>query len=362
MSAAAAEAISLSIPIETVNAVIKGHVETAIKSIDFEKMGAEIKENLYEVVKESQPEIEARIIADADKKIQVRALKEIKIVDPKGHVKDLEGFQHNAFERVLQLACMRKPIFLPGPAGCGKSHMAEQIAEALGVQFGFISCSVGMSESQLLGRLIPQGESGSFEYAVSRFVECYEDGGVFLMDEMDAADPNVLLVVNSALANGKLSIPARVDKPVAERHEDFVFIAAANTFGRGADRQYVGRNELDEATLDRFRIGTVPMDYDYSLESALCPWTQLRQKLQKVRRACESNRLERIISTRFLKDAFDMVKSKLWKFGDVEDALFSGWTEDEVSRVKKWVRDNPNCLDDLPADESDQSEYEDLED
>ena len=84
------------------------------------------------------------------------------------------------------------------------------------------------------------------------------NGGVFLFDEIDAADANVLLVVNSALANGRMSVPSRHDQPVAKKHSEFVCIAAANTFGRGADRVYVGRNELDEATLDRFRIGNAP--------------------------------------------------------------------------------------------------------
>jgi cobaltochelatase CobS len=42
----------------------------------------------------------------------------------------------------------------------------------------------------------------------------------------------------------------------------------ANTFGTGADRQYVGRNQLDESTLDRFRIGQIERDYDSEIVSA----------------------------------------------------------------------------------------------
>ena len=120
-----------------------------------------------------------------------------------------------------------------------------------------------MSESQILGRLVPAGENGQFVFLSTQFLDAYENGGVFLFDEIDAADPNVLLVINSALANGHLSVPSRHEKPTAARHPDFICIAAANTFGHGADRQYVGRNQLDESTLDRFRIGTVPMDYAY---------------------------------------------------------------------------------------------------
>jgi len=68
---------------------------------------------------------------------------------------------HPAFQEVLELAQAREHIFLPGPAGCGKSHLAEQVAQALGLKFGFISCSAGMSESQLLGRMVPGAEASS---------------------------------------------------------------------------------------------------------------------------------------------------------------------------------------------------------
>ena len=178
----------------------------------------------------------------------------------------MDGKVHEKFTEILDLAAQRMEMLLVGPAGCGKSHLAEQIAKALGLRFGSISCSAGMSEGQITGRLIPTGEGGRFEYQRSQFVAFYEEGGVFLLDEMDAADPNVMLVINQALANGHLPVPNRIENPQAKRHPDFVLIAAANTFGNGANRMYVGRNQLDESTLDRFRIGQVVMDYDQGLE------------------------------------------------------------------------------------------------
>jgi cobaltochelatase CobS len=167
----------------------------------------------------------------------------------------IEGKAHAKFARVLKLAAARRNVLLVGPAGTGKTHLAQQVAQALGLDFAFISCSAGMSEGQLMGRLVPTGEGGKFEYLRSEFVRCYEEGGVFLFDEMDAADSNTMIVINSALANGHMAVPNRPESPVARKHPDFVCIAAANTFGTGADRQYVGRNQMDEATLDRFRIG-----------------------------------------------------------------------------------------------------------
>ncbi len=250
-----------------------------------------------------------------------------------GTSQKLEGHQHPAFEKVLKLAAARFNIFLPGPAGCGKSHLAKQVAEALGLAFGFISCSAGMSEGQLLGRLIPTGEGGKFEYSRSEFVKCYEEGGVFLIDELDAADSNVLLVLNAALANGHMAVPNRPEKPVATRHENFVCVAAANTYGRGADRQYVGRSQLDESTLDRFRVGTVPMDYDRKLEARLCRDSELRERLWSIRDKAQANRLNRIVSTRALIDCYKATLAGVFTRDEAIEQVLQGWSRDERSKV-----------------------------
>jgi len=130
-----------------------------------------------------------------------------------------------------------------------------------------------------------------------------------------------------------MSVPSRHAKPVATRHPDFICIAAANTFGRGADRQYVGRNQLDESTLDRFRIGTVPMDYDEGLERQLCPDAELYARLLRYRENARRNRLERIVSTRFVIKAYRMVQAG-WSYEKVDSMLFSGWREDEIRKAK----------------------------
>lgn len=289
-------------------------------------------ENFKQVVKTL-----ARAVTELDTRIEeVEANKprEIVVRKPKGEPVKIDGAVHPVFERVLQLAQARKHVFLPGPSGSGKSHLARQVADALGFRFGCISCSAGMSESQLLGRMVPHGDHGQFEFLGTEFLDCYENGGVFLFDEIDAADSNVLLVINSALANGSLSVPSRHGNPVAKRHPDFVCIAAANTWGRGADRQYVGRNELDESTLDRFRIGCVPMDYSVELEAQLCPDGRLNDRLFTYREGVRANHLERIVSTRFFAEAYEMKTRWGWTDKQIDEQLFQGWRPDEIRKVK----------------------------
>lgn len=253
----------------------------------------------------------------------------------------IEGAAHPMLQRVLKRFAIQqatngkrlKPVLLVGPAGSGKSYLAEQVAEAMKLSFHQIGMSGGMTESALFGKLVPQGESGSFEFLSTPFIDAYEHGGVLLIDEMDAADENVLLKMNNAISNGHADIPNRHTNPVAKRHPDFYIIASANTYGSGADRVYVGRNQLDGATLDRFQMGTYEMDYDKSLEAALAPHDELRTAWQGLRAKVASAHLRRIVSTRTLIDAHDAITHGGATVAECLDQLTTGWTADEKRKA-----------------------------
>lgn len=174
--------------------------------------------------------------------------------------KKIEG-RHDRIGYVLRLIEGRVPTCLYGPAGGGKTTIAAQVAEILGLNFGMVPMTAGATPSWLTGAYTLDG------YKSRPFVDIYRDGGVFLFDEMDAADPNMLLVVNSAIANGFFFNPTTGER--IEKHEDFVPIAAMNTLGLGANRQYTGRERLDAATLDRYRMGRVYIGIDEALEERL---------------------------------------------------------------------------------------------
>ena len=238
---------------------------------------------------------------------------------------------HAKFELLMKLLELDEPIMLPGPTGCGKTHLCEQLARYSNRDFGYISCSGGMSESQILGRLLPTGKSGTFEYQETEFIRIYESGGLFLFDEMDACDPNVLVSLNSALANGHVSVPGRPAKPYVVKHKDTRIIAATNTMGNGADHRYSGREQLDAATLNRFQMFTVPVEYDFQLEAELCPDPELNEYLNQVRHAVRSNRLERDITTRTKIKSYQLVRAG-FTMAEIKELLFVGWSRDEVSK------------------------------
>lgn len=277
-------------------------------------------------------------------------------------IRKIEGRPHAMLEEALQIATARSPftnerlnLLLVGPAGCGKSHLAKQLAHAMGLRFGFISCTAGMSEGQLLGRLLPMGENGQFAYSRSEFVDFYENGGLFLLDEVDAADPNTLLILNAALANGHMAVPNRPDRPIATRHPDFVCVAAANTYGTGADRQYVGRSQLDEAFLDRFRAGQLSMDYDTQLETMLCPDALLCDRLHAYRNNLYKSKVRRVISSRFVSNAYTLFANGV-SDEKIDEKLFAGWGKDEVEKVKSGVRIVPRGKQEETITEDEQRE------
>lgn len=238
------------------------------------------------------------------------------------------------YPKILSLARRRKNILLVGPAGCGKTTIAHQVSLDLKLPFAAISMSEGMTETQLLGRREPS-KSGGFKFVPSPLIVAAENGGVVLIDELDAGNSNTQLCLNNILSGKSFMIPNRCDNKNIEKHPNFIAIASANTFGNGSDRIYVGRNQLDGATLDRFKIGTIYMDYDPFVEKAVVRDDILQWGLE-IRNLIREMSMRQILSTRFLKDLSDMADDDGFKESrDWWNVLTSSWSNDDRMRVSE---------------------------
>ena len=213
-------------------------------------------------------------------------------------------------------------IWMVGPAGCGKSTIARNVAKQLNLPYLCISCGIGTSATEFVGYKYPERES-------TKFSEYYNKPSVILIDEFTALDPAVAQVCNAALANGEIETTTGL----VHRHPECIIIATSNTFGNGADRQYVANNQLDASTIDRFVGGIIDVNYSDKFESQYDE--EVVSYVNSLRRIIKDEQLRRIASTRMIQAGHTMKNNY---FADWKDRLIINWSDNE----KRIVYDHLN--------------------
>ncbi len=183
------------------------------------------------------------------------------VVVPPGEVR------HANFTALLRALRSGNNVWLYGPPGTGKTTAGEQAAKDLGLPFYPVSCGPQTGEAKLTGYNDAHGRA-----VRTAIREAFENGGLLLIDEIDAASPAVLVTINSVLANNFVGFPDGTVK----RHPNFRVVAGANTVGQGGNRKLVGRNQLDEASLDRFVVLLWQTDPEILASQARVPAEALR--------------------------------------------------------------------------------------
>lgn len=213
-----------------------------------------------------------------------------------GAHKEMKGHLHEKFDTVLKFVANNEPVFLSGPAGSGKNYICKQVAEALGLKFYFSNAVT--QEYKLTGFTDAMGK-----YQQTQFYQAFTKGGLFMLDEIDASIPEVLVILNAAIANRYFDFPAPIGYRTA--HPDFRVVAAGNTTGHGADYEYIGRNHLDGASLDRFAL--VHIDYSRSIEDGLANDIELSNFCREFRRAGKRAGISTIVSYRAIERLAKMI-------------------------------------------------------
>lgn len=279
------------------------------------------------------PEIEASIMGSVEGKVRdfIKAeyghieRKVTTVVDGKAVPQD--GIVHDKFETVVKFVANDEPVFLTGPAGSGKNVLCKQVAKALGLDFYFTNAVT--QEYKLTGFTDAMGN-----YQETQFYKAFTKGGLFMLDEMDASIPEVLVILNAAIANRYFDFPAPIG--YVEAHPDFRVIAAGNTVGTGASYEYVGRNQLDAASLDRFAI--VKIGYSEAIENSVAGDADLADFCRAFRASALKAGQQVVVSYRAIGRL-----AKMTQIMELDEAL-------ETCLVKGMEKDDLNIiLNDIPA-------------
>ncbi len=202
-----------------------------------------------------------------------------------GSVKEIGPLVHKQFKQVMEFVTARNargfpiPLWVYGSPGSGKTHLGSQMAEALGAKYYPFSFGPTTTE----GRLVGFNSLSVGTYVAGLLYEPYKNGGLFLGDEIDSADPGVPIAMNSINSNESYMFP---NGELASRHPNFFMVMCANSLGTGSINGFV-RNKLDAATLDRPAF--LELKYDHELEVKLCGDEKWAAHVHRVREYVSKN-------------------------------------------------------------------------
>lgn len=182
------------------------------------------------------------------------------LMEKKAACEAMGEIYHRRFNDVLTAVIEDSNPYLIGPSGCGKTYLIGQISELLGLEcldVGYIN-----EEYDLIGF---QTASGGYNYPA--FYRAYKFGGIVFCDEFDNSNSRAAVKLNSFMTGGKTAAYCFPNGERVKRHPNFRIIAAGNTSGSGADRNYSTREKVEESVAQRFTAMYV--DYDNRLEEQI---------------------------------------------------------------------------------------------
>ena len=238
------------------------------------------------------------------------------------------SMQHYKIDDVIRaMTCAErnsKNIMLSGPVGSSKTTLCSQIADKLGLDFYPYSLCQQTTMSSLIGFIDAGGN-----YRTSALRQAYENGGLILLDEMDAANPNVLSIINNMLSNEQFYFP----DGLIEKHKDFKCICAMNSNGRGSEIIYTKSQRLDASTLDRFIF--IKIDIDSELEKELTNNNDWYNRVLKFREVIKSVcNDDMVIGMRAMLDGADLLDAGFSQSEVEEMVIYKGIDEDVADTIK----------------------------
>lgn len=236
------------------------------------------------------------------------------------------------FQRIVAKVSRGNNVYLYGPAGSGKSHTAEQVADALGLDF------YGQTTIQFAHDVRGYGDAGG-NFQETPFFKAFAYGGLYFQDEYDRSNAEAAIVLNSALANGWYDFPivGRI-----EAHPNFRFMAAGNTLMTGADEEYVTGQEIDASSRDRFAY-FFEIDYSHEVELRIAHGNEsIVSFAEDVRQSIKQTGIKHVVSYRASAAMIDEVENENDLVACCDESVFKALDVDARREIYERLNDKSN--------------------
>lgn len=176
---------------------------------------------------------------------QAKQKNQIQLTKILGQDKNANILNH-AIEK--DLSCL-----LIGPTGCGKTSIIRELADFHQKPMIRINLNGQTGADEFVGKMLLK--EGATYWQDGVLLQAMRNGWWLLVDEINAAVPEILFVLHSLLDDDKEVLVSEHDGEIVKPHPDFRFFAAMNP-----PEEYAGTKELNKALLSRF---AVVLDFGY---------------------------------------------------------------------------------------------------
>jgi nitric oxide reductase NorQ protein len=143
-------------------------------------------------------------------------------------------------------------VLIIGPKGTGKTTLVRRFASEMNKELDSVNFSLRTRESHLVGaRTLDKGEINFVEGVL---VKSMRNGTLLYLDELNAAEADVLLRLDEALDDRRQLVLKEAEGQIVKAADDWFVIATINPLS------HVGTKELPPQLLSRFPI-RMRLDY-----------------------------------------------------------------------------------------------------
>src|SRR5438093_4290820 len=137
-------------------------------------------------------------------------------------------------------------VLIIGPKGTGKTSLVRKFASEIGKALYSINFSLRTRESHLVGtKTMNQGE---VTFVEGILIKSMRDGGILYLDELNAAEADVLLRLDEALDDRRQIVLKEAEGQVIKASGNWFVIATINPLS------HAGTKELPPQLLSRFPV------------------------------------------------------------------------------------------------------------